>query len=170
MTVTTWETSQRHYGSATQAEVHKNKGFGITLKLSGALRVNFWFCFFFSSLFLTWLLDTKPQMVQIDLRRIGSLFRQQEFHCIVFFHYFESFQCDVTFVFLFCLTQTLWHSLSDMESRSQLHSCLKDSPFKLFVRTLWLSQWVIIKWHPCIFLSSAWHSESSHKRHWSAGG
>lgn len=42
-------------------------------------------------------------------------------------------------------------------------------PLKLSVHTLWLSQWKIRKWHPCISVSSAWHSESGHQRRWSSG-
>lgn len=42
-------------------------------------------------------------------------------------------------------------------------------PLKLSVHTLWLSQWKIRMWHPCISVSSAWHSESGHQRRWTSG-
>lgn len=75
------------------------------------------------------------------------------------------------FMFLFIVilfdTQTRWHFVGVPVPAAHLPQRL---PLKLSVHTLWLSQWEIRKWHPCISVSSAWHSESGHQRRWSSGG
>lgn len=89
--------------------------------------------------------------------------------CTLSFIYFKSFLYTEALYYcvLFCLT----HRRADILSanQAQLHVCLKDYPISFVCTHCDCHNRKLESDTPFISVSSAWHSESGHQRHWSPG-